>query len=34
LTWLLADAVVAEHQPWGLVAKVEPRSFRWEPRCR
>jgi hypothetical protein len=31
-TWLLADAVLVEHEPFGLVAKVSPGSFRSEPR--
>jgi len=30
--WLLADAVVVDDPDLGLVADVEPDSFRWEPR--
>ena len=30
--WILADAVVAQLPDWGLVARVDPQSFRWVPR--
>jgi hypothetical protein len=30
--WIVADAVVVEVPTWGLVAKVDPNSFRWGPR--
>ena len=32
LSWLLAEAVIVEHEPHGLVAKVDPKSYRWELR--
>lgn len=31
-TWLLADAQIVDHPPWGLVAKTHPASFRREGR--
>ena len=31
-TWLLASALVTEHEPFGLVAKVSRESFRSQPR--
>jgi len=31
-TWLLASALVAEHEPFGLVAQVSPNSYRSQPR--
>ena len=30
--WLLADGVVAVDSEFGLVARIDPESFRWEPR--
>jgi hypothetical protein len=31
-TWLLASALVVEHEPFGLAAKVDPDAFTWRPR--
>lgn len=31
--WLLADAEIVELPGWGLVARTDDRSFRWEPRA-
>jgi hypothetical protein len=31
-TWLIADAQIIELESWGLVARTDPKSFRWEPR--
>jgi hypothetical protein len=31
-TWLMANADIAEHERWGLIAKADPKSFRTEPR--
>ena len=31
-SWLLADAQIVELESYGLVAKVTPKSYRWEPR--
>ncbi len=31
-SWLLANAHLTEHPPWGLVAKVDPSSYRWQRR--
>jgi hypothetical protein len=30
--WLLADGVVALDSEIGLIARIDPESFRWEPR--
>jgi hypothetical protein len=30
--WLVADAVIVEIETWGLVARLDPKGFRWEPR--